>query len=50
MAEAVEQSWRQATGLNGYHGANAIVFFTSLASGFMTGRTVSVSGGLAMHG
>jgi hypothetical protein len=50
MAEAVEQSWKQATDLNGYHVANAILFFTSPASGFMTGQTVSVSGGLTMHG
>jgi 2-hydroxycyclohexanecarboxyl-CoA dehydrogenase len=30
--------------------ANAILFFASPASGFMTGQTVSVSGGLTMHG
>ena len=46
MAEAVEQSWKQATDLNGYHVINAILFFASPASGFMTGQTVSVSGGL----
>jgi 2-hydroxycyclohexanecarboxyl-CoA dehydrogenase len=30
--------------------ANAILFFASPAAGFMTGQTVSVSGGLTMHG
>ncbi|HLZ96567.1 MAG TPA: SDR family NAD(P)-dependent oxidoreductase [Steroidobacteraceae bacterium] len=30
--------------------ANAILFFASAAAGFMTGQTVSVSGGLTMHG
>ncbi|MGO8856845.1 MAG: SDR family NAD(P)-dependent oxidoreductase [Steroidobacteraceae bacterium] len=30
--------------------ANAILFFSSPAAGFMTGQTVSVSGGLTMHG
>ena len=30
--------------------ANAILFFATPAAGFMTGQTVSVSGGLTMHG
>lgn len=30
--------------------AHAILFFASPAAGFMTGQTVSVSGGLTMHG
>jgi hypothetical protein len=55
MTEAVEQSWKQATDLNGYHvvvmgcesgtsGATAKQFAGAI------GQTVNVSGGLTMPG